>query len=204
VRLNAAVAKNEIASTSELDVRPLDVDTWPAFAQLVEANNGVWGGCWCMGFHVRVGRGRTSEQNRTEKEQRVRESRTHAALVFDGAECVGWCQFGSPDELPEIKSRRRYEADLAALPDWRIACFFTGKGQRGRGVAATALGGALAEIARRGGGIVEGYPEETDDRAVSGSFLHTGPMAVFEHHGFTRTRPISPHRWVVTRTVTPA
>jgi hypothetical protein len=51
--------------------------------------------------------------------------------------------------------------------------------------------------------VVEGYPEETDDRKLSGSFLHTGPMAAFESHGFTRTRPISPHRWVVTRTVQP-
>jgi hypothetical protein len=50
---------------------------------------------------------------------------------------------------------------------------------------------------------VEGYPEETDDRTLSGSFLHNGPMAAFENHGFARTRPISPHRWVVTRTVDP-
>jgi hypothetical protein len=34
-----------------------------------------------------------------------------------------------------------------------------------------ALGGALAEIAGRGGGTVEGYPEETADRMLSGSFL---------------------------------
>ena len=32
--------------------RLLDADTWPDFAALVEANNGVWGGCWCMGFHA--------------------------------------------------------------------------------------------------------------------------------------------------------
>jgi hypothetical protein len=43
-------AKEPIAYT----VRPLDVGTWPAFARLVEANNGVWGGCWCAGFHVPV------------------------------------------------------------------------------------------------------------------------------------------------------
>ena len=185
-------------------VRPLDEDTWPAFALLVEANNGVWGGCWCLGFHVKLGKGRSPERNRAEKEQRVREGRTHAALVFDGAECLGWCQFGSPAELPEIKSRRRYDKELTALPDWRITCFFTGKGLRKRGVANAALGGALTEIARNGGGTVEGYPEETDDRSVSGSFLHTGPMAAFDNHGFTRTRQISPHRWVVTRFVDPA
>jgi hypothetical protein len=190
--------------SNPLTVRPLDEDTWPAFARLVEANNGVWGGCWCVGFHIKLGPGRTAEQNRAEKEQRVRSGDTHAALVLDGDDCLGWCQFGSPAELPEVKSRRRYEKDLGTLPDWRITCFFTGKGLRKRGVAHAALGGALAEIARHGGGTVEGYPEETDDRSVSGSFLHTGPMAAFEKHGFTRTRPISPHRWVVTRTVEPA
>ena len=33
------------------DVAPLDESTWPAFAALVEANNGIFGGCWCIGFH---------------------------------------------------------------------------------------------------------------------------------------------------------
>lgn len=184
-------------------VRPLSPDTWDAFARLVEANNGVWGGCWCMGFHVRLGKGRTAAQNRAEKEQRVTDGCAHAALVFDGDQCVGWCQFGSPTELPEVKSRRLYEKGLVTLPDWRVTCFFTGKSHRRRGVGDAALGGALAEIARLGGGTVEGYPEETDARTLSGSFLHTGPMAAFEKHGFERARPISPHRWVVTRTVAP-
>ena len=197
-------SKSPGKTTDAISVRPLDVNTWPAFARLVEANNGVWGGCWCMGFHVKVGKGRTPAQNRAEKEQRVRDGRAHAALVLDGDRCLGWCQFGSPEELPQIKSRRRYEKDLGTLPDWRITCFFTGKGLRRRGGADAALGGALAEIARHGGGTVEGYPEETDDRTLSGSFLHTGPMAAFEKHGFTRTRPIAPHRWVVSRTVDPA
>jgi hypothetical protein len=144
--------------TSALIVRPLDAETWPAFAALVEANNGVWGGCWCMAFHVKLGQGRTAEQNRNEKEQRVRDGSTHNVLVFDGDQCVGWCQFGAPQELPEIKSKRLYENGSTARPDWRITCFFTGNGHRGRGVADTALAGALEQIARRGGGVVEGYP----------------------------------------------
>ena len=189
-----------MASRPDLKVELLTDKTWPAFAELVEANNGVWGGCWCMGFHVKLG-SRSPAQNRDEKKQRTHAGTTHNALVFDGDQCVGWCQFGSPDELPQIKSRRLYDKGLDKLPDWRITCFFTGRGHRKQGVAHAALGGALIEIARLGGGVVEGYPEETDDRTVSGSFLHTGPMAAFESHGFTRTRAISPHRWVVTRTL---
>ena len=50
--------------------------------------------------------------------------------MYDGATCVGWCQFGSPSELPRIKSLKEYEKGLTDLPDWRIACNFVGKGHR--------------------------------------------------------------------------
>ena len=36
-------------------VKPLSPETWPDFARLVERHNGVWGGCWCMGFHPEGG-----------------------------------------------------------------------------------------------------------------------------------------------------
>ena len=110
-------------SITGLRARPLDESTWSDFAQLVERHNGVWGGCWCMGFHA-------------------------------------------------------------------------------EGVAA-ALGGALDEIARLGGGTVESYPEDTDGRSVSGSFLHNGTVSMFESHGFERTRRIGKYHWVVTKVVDP-
>ena len=184
---------------------PLTPATWPTFAALVEENNGVWGGCWCMGFHPEgVGKDTTYELNRERKQARVEAGTTHAALVLDGEACVGWCQFGSPAELPRIKSRRAYESGSDDRPDWRIPCFFTGRGHRGIGVAGIALDGALAEIARLGGGVVEGYPEDVAGRSVSSSFLHGGTLAMFEEHGFTRVRPIAKHRWVVAREVAAA
>jgi hypothetical protein len=33
-------------------VKPLSVDTWDAFALLVERHNGVFGGCWCTWFRT--------------------------------------------------------------------------------------------------------------------------------------------------------
>jgi GNAT superfamily N-acetyltransferase len=192
------------AIMTDLRARPLDASTWPDFADLVERHNGVWGGCWCMGFHSEgVGRDRTADDNRAAKELRVREGRAHAALVYDGPTCVGWCQFGSPDELPRIKSRRAYEAGATTTPTWRITCFFVDRAYRGRGVAAVALAGALDEIARLGGGAVESYPEDVEGRKVSGSFLHNATAAMFESQGFERTRLIGKNRWVVT-TVVPA
>jgi hypothetical protein len=39
----------------EYTARPLDGDTWDLFADLVERNNGVFGGCWCIGYHPECG-----------------------------------------------------------------------------------------------------------------------------------------------------
>ncbi len=58
--------------------RPLSPGTWDDFARLVEANNGVWGGCWCMGFHPEgVGKGHTAAQNRDAKQAHVRNGTVH-------------------------------------------------------------------------------------------------------------------------------
>jgi GNAT superfamily N-acetyltransferase len=188
--------------TVELVTRPLSADTWPDFAQLVADHHGVWDGCWCLGFHAEGAPGiHTPEQRRALKEARVREGRAHAALVYDGAQCVGWCQFGPTEELPRIKSQKAYGAGLYQAPDWRITCFFVGRTHRHQGVAEAALAGALEEIARLGGGLVESYPEDTAGRKTSGSFLNNITVAVFERHGFERDRQIGKHRWVVTRSV---
>ena len=184
---------------SSFRIKPLDEATWPDFVRLAEAHNGVWGGCWCMEFHPEGKR--RGAQRREQKECRVRQGKAHAALVYDREDCVGWCQFGSPDELPRIKSLREYRKGLTILPSWRITCFFVAKTHRGRGVAAAALQGALQEIAKLGGGKIESYPEATDGRSVSGSFLHNGTMSMFERNGFERDRQIGKNRWVVSRTV---
>jgi len=183
-------------------VTALDESTWDAFAALVERNNGVFGGCWCMGFHGEgVGRDTTPALNRERKLERVRAGTTHAALVFAGEDCLGWCQFGAPDELPRIKSRAAYEKGRTSSPDWRIACCFVGKGHRRRGVATAALAGAVDLVARQGGGTVEGYPE--DAGSVPAGFLFNGALSTYEQLGFVRDRKIGKHRWVVTRLVEP-
>ncbi len=183
-------------------VKALDESTWPAFAALVERNNGVFGGCWCMGFHAEgVGKDTTAAQNCARKHERVRAGTAHAALVLDGDDCLGWCQFGTPDELPRIKSRAAYEKGRTTSPDWRIACCYVGKGHRRQGVATAALAGAVDLIAGLGGGTVEGYPE--DAGSVPAGFLFNGALSTYEQLGFTRDRKIGKHRWVVTRAVAP-
>jgi hypothetical protein len=133
--------------TSRYTTKALDESSWDAFAGLVEANNGVFGGCWCMGFHPDDSR--EPALNRERKLARVRAGKAHAALVFDGDDCVGWCQFGAPDEVPKIKNRAAYEKSLTTLPDWRIACNFVGKGHRRQGVGGARSGARSDRTSRR-------------------------------------------------------
>jgi GNAT superfamily N-acetyltransferase len=184
-------------------VRSLDASTWEAFAELVERNNGVFGGCWCVGFHPESAQRGISR--RAVKEDRVRTGRAHAALVLDAdGSAQGWCQYGSPDELPAIKHRREYEKDTPPRPDWRITCFYVDKKHRGQGVARAGLEGALEQIAGLGGGLVEAISEVTAGREAPGRFLFSATVELFEQYGFTRGRPVGKHAWIVSRMVEPA
>lgn len=177
-------------------IRALDESTWDAFAALAEANGGIFGGCWCMGMHPKTdAHADDPEPNRSRKLERVRTGTAHAALVFEGDVCVGWCQFGPPHEVLRIKNRREYDKSGGGAPDWRIGCNFVGKGHRRQGVAAAALEGALELIADLGGGTVEAYPEPAGD--VPAGFLYHGALSTFERLGFERDRKIGKHRWVV-------
>jgi hypothetical protein len=188
--------------TTDRDVystRPLSPVTWNDFADLVEANNGVWGGCWCMGFHTEgLGKDRTAAGNRAAKQAHVRNGTVHQILVYAGEECVGWCQYGAPAELPNIQNAGAYAKGLAELPDWRIGCLFTGKGHRDAGVARAAVSAALDSMRAAGGGVVEAYPEQVEERSPQrGAYLHTGPETLFKEFGFTRERQIAKWRWVM-------
>lgn len=181
--------------------RPLTSDTWDDFVRLVEANNGVWGGCWCMGFHV-DGLTRDPATNRAAKQAHVRAGTVHQILVYAGDECVGWCQYGPPVEVASIKNPAAYERELVSLPDWRIGCIFTGSRHRGRGVARAAVAGALEAIRQAGGGVVEAYPEQVEERPPQrGAYFHTGPETLYAEFGFTRDRRIAKWRWVMRATV---
>ena len=187
-------------------IRPLDASTWDAFAELVERNNGIFGGCWCIGFHPERSQAFRGEgiEPRTAKEDRVRTGRAHAALVLDedGA-AQGWCQYGSPEELPAIKHKREYEKDAPARPDWRITCFYVDKKHRGQGIARAALEGALNQIAHAGGGLVEAISEVTTGRQAPGRFLFSATVELFEEYGFTPGRQVGMHAWIVSRVIDP-
>ncbi|MFG1910571.1 GNAT family N-acetyltransferase [Kribbella sp. NPDC048928] len=195
------MAKTKV-TVEQLTVRALTPETWDAFAALAERHNGVWGGCWCTFFQTMHDE-KTFEatSNRDLKHRLVQEGRAHAALVFDGELAVGWLEYGTPTELPNINHRKEYEAGLDRLPDYRMTCFFTDRNYRRQGVSAVALRGALDLIAQSGGGLVEAYPQDTAGKKITASFLYNGTRSLFEQAGFTHQRPKGKNHCVMTKTV---
>jgi len=203
-RLSQLIYNQSRRRAVPLTSKQLTPETWPAFARLVEKHNGIFGGCWCIAFHLEPGEKRHgAAAYRSMKKERVWKAQAHAALVFDGPGAVGWCQFGPASELPNIRSKKAYESGLRKLPDWRITCFFIDRERRGEGIATVALHEALRYIAQLGGGVVEAYPEDYTNEKTSSSFLCSGTLGMFEKSGFRKTRKIAMRRWVVTRRVSP-
>lgn len=183
----------------DISIQALTPDTWPLFAALIERHGGVFGGCWCVGFHA-CGLTRDAATNRAAKEALVRQGRAHAALVIEDGRCLGWCQFGPVDELTRIKNRRAYEAAGLPMADWRITCFFVDRSARRRGIAERALTGALALIAAQGGGRVEAFPEDTAGRKRQ-PFLWGGSLSMLERAGFAVAAPVGKYVRVAVRQV---
>lgn len=182
-------------------VVPLGPDSWELFAELVERNNGVYGGCWCIGYHPECGKVPRSA-HRQVKHQRVLDDEAHAALVLDeDGRCQAWAQYGPPDELAGIKHRRAYDKEPPEVPDWRLTCVYVDPRQRGQGLARAAVVGALELVAQAGGGLVEAISETTGGRVAQGRFLFTATAELLEDLGFTRVRQVGKHAWILKRTV---
>ena len=147
--------------------------------------------------------GESPAGNRAVKQRLVEEGNAHAALVFDGDRAVGWCQFGTPEELPRIYHRKQYEAEIVAVAEYRITCVFVDRDYRRQGVSEAALEGALGLIADAGGGLVEAFPQDTGGKKVSASFLSNGTRGLVEHAGFAYERPKGKNHCVMTKHVRP-
>ncbi|MBU6495729.1 MAG: GNAT family N-acetyltransferase [Acidobacteria bacterium] len=184
----------------QFDIRTLDESTWDVFAELVERNNGIYGGCWCAPNHIEYQRGVSDPK--TLKRQLVEKGKAQAALVIDdNGLAQGWCQYG-PSESLKLKHQRAYNKELPPPARWRIACIFVDKRHRHQGVARMALEGALRQIGQAGGGRVEAISEVTAGRDAQDRFLFSATVELFEECGFQRVRQVGMHAWIVNKTIT--
>lgn len=186
----------------------LSLSTFPDFESLAVKE----GSCWCM-FYQRpkpIGRGMSMSElariNRKDKKTLVRKGRSHAIIVYQGEIPVGWCQYGTDEELPRIDSGRSYKKmgkPAGAEKLWRITCFFVDRKFRGKGVAKVALKAALRSIRSQGGGIVEAYPIVSKKMAAVPEWRWFGTPPMFEREHFTTVARLGTSGVLMRRVVRP-
>lgn len=59
-------------------------------------------------------------------------------------------------------------------------------------------------IAEAGGGVIEGYPQDTQGKKISAKFLYNTTRTLYEQTGVTYVRPKGKNHCVMRRTVSPA
>lgn len=190
-------------TTQELSPRTL-----PDFEKLAVKQ----GGCWCM-YYQRpkpIGRKLSSAEwkriNKKDKETLVQQGRSHAILVYQGKTPVGWCQYGSKDELPRIEAGRNYRKvgpPVEAEKLWRITCFFVDRAYRGKGVSKFALKAALESIKKQGGGTVEAYPVVSKKMAAVPEWRWFGTPGMFRREGFKAVAPLGTSGVLMRKTISP-
>ena len=91
------------------------------------------------------------------------------------------------------------------MPDYRITCIFVDRDYRRKGAPEVSpLGGALDLIAKAGGGVVEGYPQDLPQgKKISSSFLYNVTRNLYEQTGFSYDRPKGKNHCVMRTTVSP-
>ncbi len=189
--------------------KELSTETLPDFEKFFETHPapGAYG-CWCM-YNHRTGpltererqasRVQNAARNRQEKRKLVEKGCSHGILVYAQGEPVGWCQYGSKEELSRIDNNPKYRQVALEGDDslWRITCFVVDKKHRRRGVASIALRAALEAIKKRGGGLVEAYPITRWGAYAD----YRGTVTMFQREGFERIAPFGKDNVVMRRRV---
>jgi len=192
-----------VAEVPEYSSKELSANTWPDLARLFEKpeiGDAWW--CWCTHHHIssytapenRQPRTRAERavRNRQRKKKLVKNGQAHGVIVYANGEPIGWCQYGSREELSRVDHSRNYRNLVPKDKTeklWRITCFVVDKNYRKSGVASTALKAALESIRNKGGGLVEAIPVSKTDQGSG--YMYTGTVPMFEKAGFEIIAPLA-------------
>ncbi len=178
----------------ELKILPLSPERLGDFTDFFETGipETEWGHrCYCAAFCGKDNCSETGmEKPEARKEAAVRyigDGTMRGYLAYSGDRVVGWCSandrnasrkcFGARfilgSELPETK-----EQGLS------VFCFEIAPEMRGKHVTSALLDRVLADAAEDGYSFVEAYPAK---KAEGETENYTGPLALYEKAGFTRT-----------------
>ncbi len=179
-----------------LTIKPLTPARWPDFETLFGAR-GACGGCWCMFWKLpnKDFKELAYDGNKAAQKALIASGCIPGLLAYAGGEPVGWIAVEPRDQYPRL-ARSRILAPVDEQRVWSITCFFTRRGERGKGVSKELLKACIEHVRKHGGKIVEGYPTEPKAGKLPDPFVYTGLASAFRAAGFTEvarrsdTRPI--------------
>ena len=176
---------------SEIAIHPLTSERWDDFVKLF-GPRGAYGDCWCTYFRLpaKQHHGHSGAEKCALMHARVIEGPPPGLLGYRGEAPVAWMQIGPRADVPQWNSPRRLSAPLPDAPAddpavWAISCFFTLRGERGKGLSHTMVAKGVAHARANGARLVEACPMNRSKQSRSAS-LYVGSTAVFTKAGFRK------------------
>jgi GNAT superfamily N-acetyltransferase len=185
------------AKAPKLAFAPATPDRWVDIETLF-GPRGACAGCWCMWWRLTRGefQKNAGAGNRLAFKKLVDGGAAPGVLAYDAGRPVGWCAVQPKEAYASLARSRTKTIDANSTPTgpaWSVTCFFIAKDYRGRGLSLALLNAAVAHARRQGARLIEGYPIDTDKRAMDfSSFM--GTAQVFAKAGFAEAARQSPNR----------
>lgn len=172
------------SAASELDVQPVTADRWPDLETLF-GPHGAFMGCWCAYWRLRHRDfdETTAAEHRSVLRERACSGPPPGLLGYRDGEPVAWVSVEPRERFAAFEHARVYTA-VDDVPVWTVTCFYLREDVRGIGLTTQLLRAVTEHVRRNGGTAVEGYPEDPDDLAASGTPGYMGLVPAFEAAGF--------------------
>jgi GNAT superfamily N-acetyltransferase len=178
--------------------KPLTPETWNDFEALF-GPRGACGGCWCMTW--RLSRAKFNSNGGTGNRKAMRAlvdaGEQPGVMLYQDGRAVAWCAVAPREKYIRLGASKVW-APVDPQPVWSVSCFFVDKKARGKGLTVAVLEAAVEFARSHGAKIVEGYPQELDEK-LPAAFVWTGLAASFRGAGFHEAARRSPKKPIMRR-----
>lgn len=177
-----------MTATSRLTTRPVTKANVADFEALF-SSKGCPGYCWCAPYRFKDAHTMDRDAKRDAMLETVSAGTPIGILAYRGGTPIAWCSIAPRQTYAKLE-RSRTMPDAGEPDTWTILCLFIQRPERGTGVAAALVDGALRHAFTAGAAVVEAYPRDT----AGITSTHYGHSALFAAAGFRREG--ATRRWV--------
>ncbi len=180
------------SAKSKLIFAPATPDRWDDIATLF-GPRGACAGCWCMWWRLSRAefKANAGDGNKRAFKKIVASGAVPGLIAYDGATPVGWCAVEPKEAYASLLRSKAKTID--DQPCWSVTCFFVAKSHRNQGVSGALLETAVKHARDNGAVLIEGYPIDTDKKAMDFSAF-VGAAQTFKAAGFVEAARPSPTR----------